>query len=58
MSSWHRENPELVGTWHDPWMQHEGYRKALGLNDQGVPVDRDEDDVRRSRAKFDRKEAQ
>lgn len=30
MSAWHRENPELAGTWADPWMQHESYRKALG----------------------------
>lgn len=30
MSEWHRDNPELMGTWADPWMQHESYRKALG----------------------------
>jgi hypothetical protein len=29
MSQWHRENPELVGTAADPWMQHESYRKAM-----------------------------
>lgn len=28
MSEWHREHPELAGTWADPWMQHESYRKA------------------------------
>ena len=30
MSQWHREHPELAGTDADPWMQHEGYRKAAG----------------------------
>jgi hypothetical protein len=29
MSQWHRDNPELMGTDADPWMQHESYRKAL-----------------------------
>ena len=32
MSQWHRENPELAGTWADPWMQHESYRVALGTH--------------------------
>lgn len=29
MGSWHRENPELVGTGSDPWMIHDSYRKAV-----------------------------
>lgn len=28
MSQWHRDNPELTGTWADPWMIHDSYRQA------------------------------
>lgn len=29
MGSWHRENPELIGTSADPWMMHGSYRDSL-----------------------------
>lgn len=29
MGSWHRENPELVGTDADPWMANPTHRKVF-----------------------------
>lgn len=29
MGQWHREHPELVGTYGDPWMIHEDYRRLI-----------------------------
>jgi hypothetical protein len=40
MGSWHRENPELIGTDADPWMVNESYRKMVHPS---LP-DRDETD--------------
>ncbi len=39
MSAWHREHPELTGTEADPWMIHDGYRKAsaMGERPRGMP---------------------
>jgi hypothetical protein len=44
MGEWHRENPDLVGTDADPWMQHDLHRQAYNeLRRMGL-VWRPEDD--------------
>ena len=46
MSQWHRDNPELMGTEADPWIQHESYRKALGHMEPGLDAGYDLEQVR------------